>query len=334
MNAAQVLDQPITVQCEEHRERLIALKDFLSDRLVGCDVLIERLLIGLLADGHLLIEGAPGPRQDPRRQGLRGRPQRLLRAHPVHARPDAGRHHRHAGLAPGQRHLRVRRRAGLPLDRARRRDQPRAAEGAVRAARGDGGAAGDGRVRHLSAARSVPGARDAQPDRAGGHLSAARGGARPLPPPRHPRPAGRAGRAPHPRPRRARERRRPGARARAGRDRRREGGARGRAARPPRARPQGVHRAPRHGDAGRARGRRRARRDRVPGLAARHAGARGGRQGARLSRRARSRDAGRRRGARRRGAEPPPRAELAGASPRATPAQDLVRTLLERVPIV
>ena len=60
MNAAQVLDQPITVQCEEHRERLIALKDFLSDRLVGCDVLIERLLIALLAGGHVLIEGAPG----------------------------------------------------------------------------------------------------------------------------------------------------------------------------------------------------------------------------------------------------------------------------------
>ena len=60
MNAAQALDQPITVQHEGHRERLIALEDFLSERLVGCDVLIERLLIALLAGGHVLIEGAPG----------------------------------------------------------------------------------------------------------------------------------------------------------------------------------------------------------------------------------------------------------------------------------
>ncbi len=37
-----------------------ALRDALSAEIVGQSALIERLLIALLADGHLLVEGAPG----------------------------------------------------------------------------------------------------------------------------------------------------------------------------------------------------------------------------------------------------------------------------------
>ena len=37
-----------------------ALRDDLSKEIVGQSALIERLLIALLADGHLLVEGAPG----------------------------------------------------------------------------------------------------------------------------------------------------------------------------------------------------------------------------------------------------------------------------------
>lgn len=37
-----------------------ALRDDLATRIVGQSALIERLLIALLADGHLLVEGAPG----------------------------------------------------------------------------------------------------------------------------------------------------------------------------------------------------------------------------------------------------------------------------------
>src|SRR6476659_9562330 len=37
-----------------------ALSDSLSAEIVGQAALIERLLIALLADGHLLVEGAPG----------------------------------------------------------------------------------------------------------------------------------------------------------------------------------------------------------------------------------------------------------------------------------
>ncbi len=38
----------------------IALRDALAGEIVGQSVLVERLLVALLADGHLLVEGAPG----------------------------------------------------------------------------------------------------------------------------------------------------------------------------------------------------------------------------------------------------------------------------------
>ena len=36
------------------------LQDFINQGIIGQDVLVERMLIGLLADGHILVEGAPG----------------------------------------------------------------------------------------------------------------------------------------------------------------------------------------------------------------------------------------------------------------------------------
>ncbi|MEJ2790274.1 MULTISPECIES: MoxR family ATPase [unclassified Pseudoxanthomonas] len=41
-------------------DRFIALRENLSRTIVGQSALVERLLIALLADGHLLVEGAPG----------------------------------------------------------------------------------------------------------------------------------------------------------------------------------------------------------------------------------------------------------------------------------
>ncbi|MEO6139030.1 MAG: MoxR family ATPase [Luteimonas sp.] len=38
----------------------LALRDSLASEIVGQSALVERLLIALLADGHLLVEGAPG----------------------------------------------------------------------------------------------------------------------------------------------------------------------------------------------------------------------------------------------------------------------------------
>jgi MoxR-like ATPase len=39
---------------------LMGLKDFINQEIIGQDILVERMLIGLLADGHILVEGAPG----------------------------------------------------------------------------------------------------------------------------------------------------------------------------------------------------------------------------------------------------------------------------------
>jgi MoxR-like ATPase len=42
------------------QENITELKQWLSQKIVGQEHLIERLLIAVLADGHLLVEGAPG----------------------------------------------------------------------------------------------------------------------------------------------------------------------------------------------------------------------------------------------------------------------------------
>ena len=41
-------------------QALQALQEWLSSQIIGQQALVERLLIALLADGHLLVEGAPG----------------------------------------------------------------------------------------------------------------------------------------------------------------------------------------------------------------------------------------------------------------------------------
>jgi MoxR-like ATPase len=42
------------------QKALIELKNYISHEIIGQDILVERMLIGLLADGHILVEGAPG----------------------------------------------------------------------------------------------------------------------------------------------------------------------------------------------------------------------------------------------------------------------------------
>ena len=43
-----------------HRDAVLALQSWLNARIVGQQRLVDRLLIALLSDGHLLVEGAPG----------------------------------------------------------------------------------------------------------------------------------------------------------------------------------------------------------------------------------------------------------------------------------
>ncbi|PZQ50869.1 MAG: AAA family ATPase [Rhodovulum sulfidophilum] len=42
------------------RDAILALRDAMNAEVLGQPVVVERMLIGLLADGHLLIEGLPG----------------------------------------------------------------------------------------------------------------------------------------------------------------------------------------------------------------------------------------------------------------------------------
>ncbi|MCP4128816.1 MAG: AAA family ATPase, partial [Gammaproteobacteria bacterium] len=43
-----------------NQEQIHRLEAFVSQKIIGQKTLINRLLIALLADGHLLVEGAPG----------------------------------------------------------------------------------------------------------------------------------------------------------------------------------------------------------------------------------------------------------------------------------
>lgn len=43
-----------------HREAVLTLRNYLSTQILGQEKLLDRILVALLADGHLLVEGAPG----------------------------------------------------------------------------------------------------------------------------------------------------------------------------------------------------------------------------------------------------------------------------------
>ena len=62
MNAATgpITAVPTTPESDSARKGVLYLKDYLTSQILGQDKLVERLLIALLADGHLLVEGPPG----------------------------------------------------------------------------------------------------------------------------------------------------------------------------------------------------------------------------------------------------------------------------------
>src|SRR5215208_3571569 len=138
--------------------------------IAGQEGMLERVLVCLLSGGHLLLEGVPGL----------AKTLTIKTAAAVHAGPRPVGPDRHAHLPTRQGGVRHRARPGVLQLPARGRDQPRAREGAVGAARGDAGAAGDDRPPHLPGARAVPRARDAEPDRVRGDVSAPGGADRPL----------------------------------------------------------------------------------------------------------------------------------------------------------
>ena len=122
--------------------------------IVGQEAMLERVLVALLAGGHVLLEGVPGLAKTLTVKTvadvLGGSFKRLQFTPDLVPADLVGTRIYRAG------HRRVRHRARprvLQLP-ARRRDQPRARQGAVGAARGHAGAPGDDRPRHAHACRS------------------------------------------------------------------------------------------------------------------------------------------------------------------------------------
>ncbi|MEE3326340.1 MAG: MoxR family ATPase [Myxococcota bacterium] len=60
MSTAHETTTALWAETPNPRERFDSLKKHLNGQVLGQPALIERLLISLLADGHLLVEGAPG----------------------------------------------------------------------------------------------------------------------------------------------------------------------------------------------------------------------------------------------------------------------------------
>ena len=162
--------------------RDVALRVIANVRLAvsGEAAVVERAVVALAGRGARPRGGRAGRRQDDARPCAGAVARLLLRPHPADARRAAERRHRRQRLRPAHDRVRVPPGAGVRQRRARRRAQPRVPAHAVGAARVDAGAPGDGGRRRPSAGGAVLRDRDPEPDRAGRHLPAARGAARPL----------------------------------------------------------------------------------------------------------------------------------------------------------
>jgi len=183
--------QHMAPQVDRAAARLGEIQRAVGQVVVGQERLVESLLVALLCRGHVLLEGVPGLAKTLTVRTLAGVVggsfQRLQFTPDMLPSDVTG----HPDLRSEDRDLHPASGPGLRQPGARGRDQPRPGQGPVGPARVDGGAPGYDRGHDPRAPRSVRRAGDPEPDRAGGHLPAARGPARPLPvqgPGRLPRP--------------------------------------------------------------------------------------------------------------------------------------------------
>ena len=114
--------------------------------IVGQDGLLERLIVALLARGHILVEGVPGLAKTMAIKTLAAVHRGSVPAHPVHPGPGARRPGRHPDLQPEARRVPDLAGSGAHEPAPGRRDQPGSGQGAERAAGGHAGAAGDDRA--------------------------------------------------------------------------------------------------------------------------------------------------------------------------------------------
>ena len=81
---------------------LIAVREEIGKVIVGNREVVDGVLTCLLAGAHALLEGVPGLGKTMLVRTLAEALDAAVLAHPVHARPDAGRHHRHHGHRRGR----------------------------------------------------------------------------------------------------------------------------------------------------------------------------------------------------------------------------------------
>ena len=148
--------------------------------IAGQDQMLERVLVCLLTGGHLLIEGVPGLAKTltvkTTADVLGGTFNRIQFTPDLVPSDLVGTRIYRADNATFDTELGPVFCNFLLADEINRAP----GQGAVGAARGDAGAPGHARPHHASRARPVPRDGDAEPDRVGGHLPAARGAGRPL----------------------------------------------------------------------------------------------------------------------------------------------------------
>ena len=104
----------------EARGALAEALQELKTVIVGQDAMLERLLVSLLAGGHVLLEGVPGLAKTLTVKTLAAVLGGSLQPDPVHPGPRARRPGRYPGAAAGGRRLRHRARAGVRQLPARR----------------------------------------------------------------------------------------------------------------------------------------------------------------------------------------------------------------------
>jgi MoxR-like ATPase len=82
-------------------DRVSALADRIrgevAKAIVGQSDTLNLMLVALFSGGHVLLEGPPGTAKTLLAQCF-AQHQSQIRTHPVHARSDAGRHHRHQSV--------------------------------------------------------------------------------------------------------------------------------------------------------------------------------------------------------------------------------------------
>ena len=184
MTATDRTHQTTRAQLQRLASAVSRLRAQVAQRIVGQEDVVDGILTALLGRRPRAARRRPRARQDAHGPDLAEALE--LSFSRVQFTPDlmpgdiTGTEIIEEDPTTGKRAFRFVHGPGLRQRGAGRRDQPHAAQDPGRAAPGDAGAPGHRGGQDLPAARSVLRAGHPEPDRAGGHLSPARGPARPL----------------------------------------------------------------------------------------------------------------------------------------------------------